>query len=267
MSAATARLCALAAVLGAAALGAGCATQEPQEPTAQSPTIVGESSDPRNRARIRTDLATLYYSAGNMSVALEELRLALAADPNYALAYSMLGVVYMDLRENALAQQNFERSLRLAPGDPDVNHRYGWFLCQTGRETESVRFFQQAIRNPLYPTPWRSAAAAGACLLRKGMLKEAEEFFVAALRQEPDEPASLLNLAQIRYRQGRLEDARKLVARFNKLLEPTAESLWLALRIERRLGERIAEASFGNQLRRRFPTSREYQQLQRGEYD
>jgi Tfp pilus assembly protein PilF len=33
------------------------------------------------------------------------------------------------------------------------------------------------------------------------------------------------------------------------------------------LGERVAEQSYANQLRRRFPGSREYQSLQRGEYD
>jgi type IV pilus assembly protein PilF len=99
------------------------------------------------------------------------------------------------------------------------------------------------------------------------MTKEAETFFQGALRQDPNDLTSLVNLGQLRYQQGSLEDARKLVSHFNKLVEPTPESLWLALRIERKLGERVAESSLGNQLRRRFPASREYQQLQRGEYD
>ena len=254
------------AALVVAALAAGCSSPGGSgEPTGQ--TVSGDSSEPRNRARSRTELALLYYSQGNMAVALEELRLALAADSNYALAYSMLGAVYMELKETQLAQQNFERALRLAPGDYDINHRYAWFLCQTAREPESLKYFQQATRNPLNPTPWRSSAAAGVCALRKGLDKEAEEYFRAALKQDPDDLASLVNMGQLRYRQGSLEEARKLVARFNKLVEPTPESLWLALRIERKLGERAAEASLGNQLRRRFPASREYQQLQRGEYD
>jgi type IV pilus assembly protein PilF len=255
------------AALIAAALAAGCGTPGggPAEPTGQ--TISGDSTEPRNRARIRTELASLYYSQGNMAVALEELRLALVADPNYALAYSMLGAVYMELKETQLAQQNFERALRLSPGDYDINHRYAWFLCQTAREPESLKYFQQAMRNPLNPTPWRSSAAAGVCSLRKGLDKEAETYFQTALKQDPDDLASLVNLGQLRYRQGSLEEARKLVARFNKLVEPTPESLWLALRIERKLGERAAEANLGSQLRRRFPASREYQQLQRGEYD
>jgi type IV pilus assembly protein PilF len=103
--------------------------------------------------------------------------------------------------------------------------------------------------------------------MRKDNFKDAEDYFLRALRQEPNDPTSLLLLGQIRYRQGSLEDARKLVSRYNKLVDPTAESLWLALRVERKLGERVAESSFANQLRRRFSGSREYQLLQRGEYD
>ena len=103
--------------------------------------------------------------------------------------------------------------------------------------------------------------------MRYGQLKDAEEFFERALKLEPDELASLLQLGQIRYGQNRLEEARRLVQRFNKTIEPTPESLWLALRVERKLGASVAETGFANQLRRRHPGSREYQLLQRGEYD
>jgi len=184
---------------------AGCDSlpnRETGEPLAESVSVVGEPGDPRNRAKVHAELAALYYSRGSMAIALEELRIAAAADANYPLTYSLFGLVYMELREHQLAQANFERGLRLSPTDPDINHNYGWFLCQTGRENESIKYFMQAVRNPLYPAPWRSYSAAGVCSLRKNNLKEAEDFFQRALRQEPDDPASLLQLGQIRYRQG-----------------------------------------------------------------
>ena len=246
---------------------AGCATPPPPEPIAETGTVSGEVGEPRNRAKVHTELASLYFERGNMGIALEELRIATSADPTYPQAHGMFGLVYMELRENQLAEQSFQRGLRLAPQDPDLNHNYGWFLCQTGREPEGIQYFMQAIRNPLYGAPWRSYSAAGTCALRKNQLKDAEDYFQRALKMEPDEPRSLLQLGQIRYRQGNYGESRALVTRFNKLIEPTPESLWLALRIERRLGERVAEASFASQLRRRFPGSQEYQLLQRGEFD
>src|SRR5258708_8443437 len=104
-------------------------------------------------------------------------------------------------------------------------------------------------------------------MLRTKTPKDTREFFKRELRGEPDEPISLLNLGQIRYRQGSLDEARKLVSQHNKLVAPSAESLWLALRIERKLGERVAEQSYANQLRPRFPRSPEYQAPQRGRFD
>jgi len=131
----------------ALALLAGCAAApQPEGPQIESGAIVGNSTDPRNRARIRTELASLYYARGSMNIALEELRLAIAADPNFATAHGMFGLVYMELRENALAQGSFERALSLSPDDPDINHNYGWFLCQTNRENESIKYFMQAVR-------------------------------------------------------------------------------------------------------------------------
>jgi type IV pilus assembly protein PilF len=246
---------------------AGCASQN-QGPTHDTGTLIGEVGDPRNRAKLHTELASLYYGSGNFGVALEELRIAQSADSGYAPAYGMLGLVYMQLKENGRAEESFERALRLSPNDADINHNYGWFLCQTGREPASIKYFLHAIRNPLYPTPWRSYSAAGVCTMKSdAKSKDAEAFFERALRLEPDEPAALLHLGQIRYRQGNVGEARKLVARHNKLVNPSAESLWLAVRIERKLGERLQEQAFANQLRRRFPDSPEYQALQRGKYD
>ena len=128
------RLAALLALL----LVAGCAVKS-AGPSADTGTIVGEVGDPRNRARTHTELASIYHERGNMAIALEELRLATAADSSYAPAYSLFGVVYMDLREKGLAEENFERALRLSPNDPEINHNFGWFLCQNGREPDSIR--------------------------------------------------------------------------------------------------------------------------------
>jgi type IV pilus assembly protein PilF len=269
--------CGFVWVAAAAALLAGCAGSPGQsesmamETAASSATdpgaIIGDVSPPRERARVHTELAAAYYERGNMGVALEELRIALAADSNYASAYNILGLVHMDLKEYPQAQQSFERGLRITPNDPDINHNYGWFLCQSGREELSLRYFLAAIKNPLYPTPQKSYTLAGACALRKGDQNLARDYFELALRLDPNLPLALVNLAQIKYRAGELSEARRLVGRFNQVVEPTAESLWLGVRIEHRLGERAAEAKQAAELRRRFPGSKEHEDLVRGRFE
>ena len=251
----------------ALALLAGCATQAPEGPTSGTGAIVGDAGTPRNRARVHTELGTLYYARGNMGVALEELRVAVAADSSYATAHGMLGLVYMELRENELARQSFERALDRAAEDPDINHNYGWFLCQTGKESEATPYFKRALANPLYATPARTYAAAGTCALRIGRLAEADDNLRRALGIDPSQPTALLQSALLRYRQARYDEARRLMASHAQVAEVTPESLWLALRIERRRGARAEELSYGNRLRRLFPDSPQYQALRRGEYD
>jgi len=228
---------------------------------------VSDVGAPRERARIHTELGAAYYEIGNIAVALEELRIAIGADSAYAPAHSVLGLVQMDLKENDQAQASFQRALQLAPGDPDANHNYAWFLCQSGREEQSIRFFLAAVRNPLYATPAKSYALAGVCAIKKNNEKEGADYLERALRIETGYLPAIINLAQLRYRRGELEAARLLVTEFNRLVDPTAESLWLATRLERRLGDKNAETSFANQLRRRFAGSREFQEMQKGNYE
>jgi len=277
MSAFTGFAARIAAAAAVAALLAGCAGAPPEggsvametaaSGAADTGPIIGEMGAPRERARAHTDLAAAYYERGSMSVALEELRAAIGADANYAPAYNVLGLVHMELGELTQAEQSFERALRLAPNDPDINHNFGWFLCKSGREEQSLRYFLAATKNPLYATPQKSYTLAGECALRKGRESEARDYLERALRLERNYTPALLTLAQIKYRGGQLRDALDLVDRFNRLVEPTAESLWLALRIERRLGDRVAEANHSAELRRRFAGTKEYQDLLKGRYE
>lgn len=250
---------------------AGCA-QNPtsagtRADTVDTGTVSGDVTSPLNRARIHTELASAYFGRGNMGVALEELRTAIAADPNYAPAYNVLGLVHMDLHENDVAQRYFEHGLALSPNDPDINNNYGWFLCRTGHEEQSITYFLAALKNPLYKTPARSYVNAGLCSLKKNGGSDAIGYFEHALRSEPDNTQALFNLASLQYKRGQLEVARGLIEHFNRLVTPTAESLWLALRIERKLGNKGSEDSLAFELRRRFAGSPEYQHLLKDQFE
>ena len=258
----------------AAIFAAGCQNQPSQSSVERTqPTdsnygpIIGDPKDARTRAKAHTDLASAYYELGNLGVALEEARIALAADPNYPPAYNVQGLVNMDLKDNSAADASFQRGLKLAPQDPDLNHNYGWFLCQTGREQQSVQWFMNAIKNPLYATPSKSYAAAGQCL-QKTNPAESAQYLERALRLDPNTVQAMMPYAEYLYRRGQLTQAKDLVARYNKLLpEPTPDSLWLALRIERKLGDRAAEQSLATQLRRRYSNTPQYQSFLRGDFD
>ena len=242
---------------------AGIAQHEPEEPVLQQPA----TSEASQRAKVHTELGSLYLMRGNLGVALEEARTAISADANYAPAHNLMGLVHMQLRENQLAERSFERALALAPADPEINNSFGWFLCQTNREQRSLKYFQMAFKNPLYATPTMPYLNAGICSLRLKDDKAAEGYFLNALRADSRNDRALFFLADIAYHHGHFAVARQRLIELHKLVEPTAVTLWLALRVERKLGDREAEARFASQLRRRFPGTSQAQRLMQGQFE
>lgn len=226
-----------------------------------------DKTDNQKRARIRLQLAIGYYQQGQMNVALDEVKLALQTDSEFADAYSMAGLIYMDLGETRLAEENFTRALRLAPNDPDLSNNYGWFLCQNGRAQQSIAYFESSIRNKAYQSPAKALNNAGTCSLILKDAVVAERYFNEAFRYDPGNPTTNTNLSRINYERGDFERARFYITRVTKADVLTAEVLWLAIKIERKMGDRASEASFVTQLRRRYPNSNEFAAYQRGAFN
>lgn len=247
-------------------IAAGCATPKPPS-SLNPPQPAPKPASPQDRARIHTELASLYYSRGNFGVALQESMTALEADPKYGPALNMLGLVQMELREDAAAEQSFQQALALNPNDSEASNNYGWFLCNRGREKASIPYFVAAVKNPLYQTPQLALTNAGVCERKAGNDTGAEDFLLKALKLQPGLPRALQALADIYYSRGDYAGARQLVARYLEVAQPTPEVLWLGVLSARKLGDRTAEASYGLQLRRGFPDSKEALALKSGKYE
>jgi len=249
----------------------GCTSSEgprSMEPTEQSgQQLLGERRDGHSRAAAHTELASAYYERGNLGVALEEARIAADADSNYAPAQNLLGLIFMELKEPAQARAAFEQALRIDPRDSDANHNMGHFLCESGREQESIKYFLAAIQNPLYRTPAKSFAAAAGCYEKIGRTEEAYDYFGRALRLDGNFVPAMLPFARLAMAHGRLDDARAAIAGYNSHVPPTAESLALLVRVERRRGDVAAADAAAATLRQRFPDSKEYRAYKQGDVD
>jgi len=246
----------------------GCATQPMDDPMLRSASnTTGDETSERVRARLHTELAAGYFELGNIGVALEEVKEALRADPNYSPAHNVAGLVYSQLKEDALAEQSYQRALSLSPGDYDANNNYGEFLCQRKREEESIRYFLAAVRNPLYPNPDRSYVNAGVCSRRRGDMAGAENYFLMALKVRPNQAQALYQMSEITYARRDYGAAKNYLNRLTNVAPATAEVLWLGVRVERRLGDGNSEASYALQLRNKFPNSREAQALRAGQFE
>lgn len=217
-------------------------------------------------AKVHTELAGLYYERAQLGIALEEVSQALRTDSDYAPAYGVRGLIHMALREDNEAEDDFKKALHLDELDSNTHNNYGWFLCQRGREKESIPHFLSALKNPLYRTPGLAYLNAGVCSRKAKNNKDAEEFFQKALLVQPGLPQALYGLSELSFANSDYASAKQYFARFTDANENlTAEQLWLGIRIQRKVRDRNSEASYGMQLRKRFPDSIETQMLLRGE--
>ncbi len=227
-----------------------------------------EPPDPVRIANARLELAGLYFGRGQAATALDEVKRALAAKPDMAEAFGMRALIYASQGDATQADESFQRAMQLAPRDGGTMHNYAWFLCQQGRYAQADALFANALAVPSYRDTVRTLLAQGVCQAREGRLPEAERTLSRSYELDPASPVTAYNLADVLLRRGELERARFYVGRINADRElSSAQSLWLAIRIERRLGHVGAVEQLGRQLRERFPQSTQALQFERGRFD
>lgn len=259
---------ALVAALAAAVLAlalAGCATAPAG---GQDLRTASDMTDADRRARLRMELAAGYFGRGQNATALDEVKQALAARPDLPEAYNLRGLIYASMGEPRLAEESFLRALQLNPADGDAMHNFGWFLCQQRRFDEAAVQFDRAIVQPRYRDVPRTLLAKGLCQARAGRLTDAERTLSRAYEMDPANPAAAFSLGELLFQLNEYERARFYLRRVNaQEASSNAQSLWLAARIEKRLGNDIGARGLGEQLLRRFPQSPQALRFERGEFD
>ena len=164
------RVVACFALLLAAACGlTACSMTAPQLDTLTH----AEPDSTRQRAMRRLSLASAYYEQNQNEVAQQEVRAALQIDPNYADAYSLLGLIHQRAKAPALAQQSFEQALQLTSQPPvraaelgAIQHNYGWFLCEQNQFVQAQAQFANALSQPNYRYADKTTKAVALCQQR-----------------------------------------------------------------------------------------------------
>lgn len=259
--------CALAAIL----LGflAGCASQSGSSGDSTSADTATPSEEPehRKRARIRLELAYNYFVEGKTEIALEEIKQVVAADSSLPDAYVLRGLIYMRLNDLKQSEESFRRAISLNSRDSNAHHNLGWLQCQQARYPESFRSFEQALANPLYGERPKTLMALGLCQARAGLKAEAERNLSRSLELDAGNPVTGYNLSQLLYQRGEYQRAQFYVRRINNSELANAESLWLGIKVERRMNDQVAMRQLGEQLRKRFPQSRQRLAYDRGAFN
>lgn len=241
--------------------------------TSNSPTMgvdlatASDETDGQKRSKIRLELAAGYLDQGQTNVALDEVKQAITADPRSADAFSLRGLIYMRLNDFGLARDSFNRAIALNPRDGNIFHNMGWLACQESRYSESIVNFDRALSSPNYVGQAKTFLAKGVCLLRSGDERQAENNFLRSFELDASNPIATFNLANLLYKRNDLVRSQFYIRRLNSNEYANAESLWLATKVEKKLGNPQGVMLFADRLKKQFPASKEFGLYERGAFD
>ena len=218
-----------------------------------------EPDSVRQRAIRRITLASAYFAQEQMDAAMQETRAALQIDPDFAQAYSLLGLIHQRNNAMDLAQQSFETAIRLTArvatsGDEKgaVLHNYGWFLCQQGKYASAQYQFAMAISQSGYHQLGQTWLVNGVCQVRAKQPVQARNSFEKALGFAPNDPTARFELALLDWQDGNAAQARRMLGDINTSQQATPASLWLGVLVARALKLDTEMNTLGERLVQRF---------------
>jgi TolB-like protein/class 3 adenylate cyclase len=157
--------------------------------------------------------------------AFELAQKAIALDETLPQDYAILGEVYLHKNklEKAIAAQ--QKAIALSPNDADGIAGLGGILTWAGRPEETIELVKNAMRlNPMYPTEYLWNLGHAYYLM--GRIEEAVETLNRARDRSPKYIPVIAYLAASYVELGRLEEARKYGAQFNRLSPSIPLDAW-----------------------------------------
>ncbi len=246
-------------LVGVVLVLAGCAGGH------DDPAGIAGVSGVQARVDSRLALAQAYYADGKYAIALQEVERALQLAPRNADALGLRGLAQWQLGEPEQALESLRRALRAAPGSPELQNNMGWMMCESGKAREGLAYLDSALSQSRYASPANAAMNAGHCSLRLGDRARAEAYFRRALVSEPTLIPAQAQLARLALERGDYASAHVRLLTVLGSDEASADDYAMAVRTERELGDRTAEQTLVSQWQRRFPDSPQLRAYQRGQ--
>ena len=120
---------------------------------------------------------------------------AIALDPNFAAAYTRLGIMYRNLGEPAKAKQFITRAFQLSEHASERDKLYiasSYYLYGTGQSEKAIQTYQLWVQS--YPRDWLPLLNLGVAYGAVGQYQEATEATVESLKLYPENVTAYENL-------------------------------------------------------------------------
>ena len=252
-------LIAIVGVLTTACTTTTTSVTRPGEPTATVP----ESREDKKKAKqegldLYVKIGLGYIRENNRKAARFNLRKAIEIDDRSAAAHDGLALLYQLEKENELAEEHYRKALKYDPDFTRARNNYGAFLLLNGKYEEAHKQFLIAAKDLDYDRRSRVYVSLGTTATHLGNTEEAVSAWERAINLDPNMAPAYFELAKTYFAENNLPRAKIYLDGYSALAGPTAQSLWLGIRIERAFGNKDGEASKSLALKKMFPYSLEY---------
>jgi type IV pilus assembly protein PilF len=243
-----------ALVIVAMLLLAGCVTE-----------TTGFNADARPEQALKDyiDLATGYLEKKDLVNAKRHLNNASGFDPNNSEVFALWGLVYSSEGEPRLADESFQRSLRINPRNAQARNNYAAFLFAESRFDDAYEQLEQVVEDTTYVGRAQAFENLGLAALRLQRLDDAEYAFGRAVQLDDRQLRASLELANLLLQKQEVLQARQYYRNYLTLLQlyaigQTPRGLWVGIQLENALGNDQNVRQLGTQLEASFSGSAEH---------
>ncbi len=174
--------------------------------------LLAGAADEGEKVDALVSLAHLDRRRGKSEDAVRRVQGAVSSGMRSGRLYGMMAACFEDLGRAEAAVRAYRKAQQLSPRDIGYRLSLGRLLERRGRRAQAAAELRAALRvNP--EDPACSGYLAYLYALEGINLKDAEQLILTALRGAPRDGRHLAAQGWLRYRQGRVEEARKLLER------------------------------------------------------
>jgi type IV pilus assembly protein PilF len=220
---------------------------------------VGSQVEKSQALKDTVQLAFSYIRAGNWPAAKRHLKTALALDDNNAQVYEAMALVFQNTGEIDLAEQNYQRSIKLDSTASRVRNNYAAFLGQQNRYAEAVVQLELVVADTLYNNRPAAFVSLGQSHLQLKQLESARESFRRAFLMNRNNVPVTFYLAEVNYKLNNYALSQQYYDSYRAAVkQQPARALWLGIRLADEFTNNDALSSYGMALKNLYPNSQEY---------
>jgi type IV pilus assembly protein PilF len=209
-------------------------------------------------------LARGYLEQGDLNSAKRHLNNAIDLDRNNAEVHGIWGLVYAREGETTLADNSFQRSLRINSRNSQTRNNYAAFLFANNRYQDAYRQLQIVVDDTGYPARSQAFENLGFAALQLGRMEDAERAFSRAIQLNANQARSSLELASLNLAKQNNQQAAEFYRNYLTLIEfynvgHNARSLWVGIQLAVAQNDAATRQNLASLLESGFSNSPEYQ--------